>query len=318
MDFLPTDMVFPVCLLAGLLADFVFGDPPRLPNPVRFFGAVISRADSLLNTGRATQVKGAVFSVSFVAFVFAGFSLLETAALSLGAPVHFVFCALFVFFGLAGKSLVSGCGEVFSSLESKGVEAARSRLSRLVGRDTESLGPRRIKTAALETMSENLSDGVVAPVFFYILGGVPAMMAYKAVNTLDSMIGYKTERHLRFGMAAARMDDLANFIPARLTAALMIVCAGSRASARRAFAFVRKFGRSHSSPNAGFPQAALAGILNCRFGRAASYGGRTAVRPFIGFRDTEPSFADFRKAGAVNGAVAVCAAALAVAAALLF
>ncbi|MCY4047643.1 MAG: adenosylcobinamide-phosphate synthase CbiB [Candidatus Dadabacteria bacterium] len=318
MDFLPPDIVSSLCLLAGLLVDFVFGDPPRLPNPVRLFGAVISRADSVLNTGRAAAVKGAVFSVSLVVCVFAGFTLLEAAALFSGALVHAVFCALFVFLGLAGKSLTTGCGGVFSALESGDIEAARARLSHLVGRDTAALGPRRIKTAALETMSENLSDGVVAPLFFYMLGGIPAMMAYKAVNTLDSMIGYKTARHLRFGMAAARMDDLANLVPARLTAAFMVLCAPDRAGMRRAFAFTRRFGRSHPSPNAGFPQAALAGILDCRFGGASSYGGRTAARPFIGLRDREPDSADFKKAAAVGKAATVCAAAFAVAAALVF
>lgn len=311
MDFLPPDAVYVACLLAGLAADFAFGDPRWLPHPVRLFGSVILRADRLLNNGRFITVKGAVFSVSFTVCVFAGFSLLESAALSAGAVFHAVFCVLFVFFGLAGKSLTTGCGAVFSAIEGGDAALARRRLSRLVGRDTANLGPRRIKTAALETMSENLSDGVVAPVFFYMLGGVPAMMAYKAVNTLDSMIGYKTARHLRFGMTAARMDDLANLIPARLTAALMIVCAPRLDGMRRAFEFVKKFGRAHPSPNAGFPQAALAGMLDCRFGGAAFYGGRAAVKPFIGLCDREPGAADFKTARAVNNTVAVTVVAIA-------
>lgn len=312
------ELLTSVCLVAGCAADFIFGDPKNPPNPVRLFGAVICRADDTLNTDAHAAAKGALFSVLFVAVVFICFSLLEAAASSAGVVVHTAFHTLFVFFGLAGKSLITGCGEVFSTLNGGDEARARSLLSKLVGRDTANLNSSQIKTAALETMSENLSDGVVAPVFFYLLGGVPAMMAYKAVNTLDSMIGYKTPRHLRFGMTAARMDDVANFVPARLTALFMALCSASPYRARRALVFTFKFGRSHPSPNAGFPQAALAGILDCRLGGPSFYGGRVMDKPYMGLRDREPVYADYIRAKAVNQAVAVLAVALAALVSLTF
>ncbi|QMU55634.1 MAG: cobalamin biosynthesis protein CobD [Candidatus Mycalebacterium zealandia] len=302
MSFFSSDTAA-LCLIIGCVADFLFSDPRRIPNPVRLFGAVISRAELFLNRGIAKTVKGAFLALFLVAGVFLIFTQFENAAESAGIFAYVSFTSLFVFFGLAGTSLIRECGAVFSAVEKGDVRLARKRLSNIVGRDTEELCATRIKTAALETMSENLSDGVVAPIFFYFLGGVPAMMAYKAVNTLDSMIGYKNKRYRRFGMVAAKMDDAANFIPARLTAFLMAVCAFSF----RSFVFITKFGRNHSSPNAGFPQAALAGILDCRFGGSASYGGEMVEKPFIGERTREITAQDFKTARKVNNAVMVVA-----------
>ncbi|MGI9558478.1 MAG: adenosylcobinamide-phosphate synthase CbiB [Thermodesulfobacteriota bacterium] len=312
-DLLSAPVIASAALVAGLAADFIFADPPRLPHPVRLFGAVISRADAALNRGAGRAVKGAVFAVFFTSAVFWVFSLAKTFAASAGPAVDIAFSSLFVFFGLAGAGLTAECGAVFSALEENDTGLARRRLSMIVGRDTDKLCPARIRTAVLETMSENLSDGVVAPVFFYLIGGVPAMMAYKAVNTMDSMTGYKNSRYLRFGMAAARIDDAANFVPARITAFLMAAVAPSR----RTFAFIFRFGRSHPSPNAGFPQAALAGILDCRFGGKATYGGELSVKPFIGSNPRALSPGDYTAAKKLNTAVTVLSAALAAAVEIL-
>ena len=138
-----------------------------------------------------------------------------------------------------------------------------------------------MRTAALETLAENLSDGVIAPLFWYLLLGVPGMLAYKMVNTLDSMIGYRNERYLQFGCVAAHIDDMANYIPARLTAFLMVLCAGRPGLLR----FVGKYGNRHASPNSGYPESALAGILNCRFGGPHVYFGEIVYKPFIGDKD---------------------------------
>ena len=160
----------------------------------------------------------------------------------------------------------------------RGIEAARRQIARIVGRDTGSLDEQEIKTAALETLAENLSDGVIAPLFWYLVLGLPGMMAYKMVNTLDSMIGYKNERYKDFGCFAARMDDVANYLPARLTSFLMILSSGKL----RLLKFVRRYGRCHASPNSGYPEAALAGILGCRFGGTHDYFGQSVYKPYIG------------------------------------
>ncbi len=290
-----------ISLIIGCAADFIFADPPRLPNPVRLYGAIISRGDTFLNSGNRRLIKGAFLAVALVTGVFCFFFLLDGVAASAGDLFYVVFSSLFIFFGLSGAGLIRECGAIFPELESGDILSARRRLSRLVGRDTGDLSAARIKAAVLETMSENLSDGVVAPVFFYMLGGIPAMMAYKAVNTLDSMIGYKNSRYRKFGMAAAKIDDAANFIPARLTAFVMAGCAFSR----RAFVFILKFGSQHPSPNAGFPQAALAGILDRRFGGPASYGGKTVEKPFIGENPEEITADDFETAKKINNTVMV-------------
>ena len=147
--------------------------------------------------------------------------------------------------------------------------------------ENSQLTEQQIRIAVLETMSENLSDGVVAPLFYYAVAGVPGMMAYKMINTMDSMMGYRNERYQWFGKFAARLDDVANFIPSRLTAALMILVTGSK----RGLQFVFKYGNKHKSPNAGYPESALAGILNCRFGGPNVYHGTVVQKPFIGESD---------------------------------
>ncbi|MDE6338736.1 MAG: adenosylcobinamide-phosphate synthase CbiB, partial [Muribaculaceae bacterium] len=194
-----------------------------------------------------------------------------------------------VFYCLAGTTLSGEVRMVFEACE-KGLEAGRRQVGRIVGRDTASLSEQEIKTAALETLAENLSDGVIAPMFWYLLLGLPGMMAYKMVNTLDSMIGYKNERYLDFGRVAAKMDDVANYIPARLTAFLMVLSSGRL----KLIAFVRRFGRSHASPNSGYPEAALAGILDCRFGGTHDYFGESVYKPYIGINPRELTIDDMR------------------------
>ena len=207
-----------------------------------------------------------------------------------------IVASVFVFYGLANHSLIQEGREVIDILKKQGVEAGRRRLSWIVGRDTSELSPKEIYTAVLETMAENLSDGVVAPLFYYALGGFPAMMAYKMVNTLDSMIGYKDERYRQFGCMAARLDDVLNYIPARLTALFMALVAYRPGL----FRFIFRYCHQHASPNSGFPESAMAGILDCRFGGAHVYHGLLVEKPYIGDNDREISYADFRIAVRVN------------------
>ena len=175
-------------------------------------------------------------------------------------------------------------------------------MARIVGRDTHDLSAQEVRTAALETLAENLSDGVIAPLFWYMLLGVPGMLAYKMVNTLDSMIGYKTERYKDFGCWAAHIDDIANYIPARLTALLMVFAAGRPQLVR----FVWKNGRNHASPNSGYPEAALAGILNCRFGGPHYYFDQLFDKPYIGENDRMLTTNDMKKAIRVNRTAEAC------------
>ncbi|WP_291105176.1 adenosylcobinamide-phosphate synthase CbiB, partial [Dysgonomonas sp. UBA7630] len=205
------------------------------------------------------------------------------------------FSSVVVFFCLAGKTLIDEVRNVFVAVDSS-VEEGRKQVARIVGRDTSALSPQQIRTAALETLSENLSDGVIAPLFWFILLGVPGMFAYKMVNTLDSMIGYKSDRYKQFGCWAARIDDVANYIPARLTSLLMIVVSGKISL----LSFVRKFGSQHASPNSGYPEAALAGILNCRFGGSNVYFGQRVEKPYIGYNDKELTYTDLKIAVRVN------------------
>ena len=200
-------------LIAGYLLDLAFGDPRTIPHPVVGFGNMISWAERHFNCGRFRKWKGAVVALSFPLFAgMAGWGI-TVGTLAVGDWCFCIVASVFVFYGLANHSLIREGREVVDILKKQGVEAGRRRLSWIVGRDTSELSPKGIYTAVLETMAENLSDGVVAPLFYYALGGFPAMMAYKMVNTLDSMIGYKDERYRQFGCMAARLDDVLNYIP---------------------------------------------------------------------------------------------------------
>ncbi len=269
-------MIVVLPLLFGWILDRILGDPVWLPHPVVGFGNVISFFEHRLNIGKDRKVKGAVMAISLMLFVF----MIFRGVLSLLSPfpiVKIIVETIGVFYCLAGTTLSREVSMVFAACR-EGLDAARRQVARIVGRDTGSLDEQEIKTAALETLAENLSDGVIAPMFWYLLLGLPGMMAYKMVNTLDSMIGYKSERYKDFGCFAAKMDDVANYIPARLTSFLMVISI-FRFSLLR---FVRKYGRCHASPNSGYPEAALAGILDCRFGGTHDYFGEAVYKPYIG------------------------------------
>lgn len=271
-------LIFLIPLVTGYLLDLLLGDPRWLPHPVRLFGNLIYKAENAFNNGTLKVVKGLLVVVVLCTLTFFSFYLLQKIAFNLSPLLYFTFTSVFVFYGLANKSLLQEGKEVFNELQNKGIEAGRKRLSWIVGRDTSGLSENKIRIAVLETLSENLSDGVIAPLFYYALGGLPAMMTYKMINTLDSMIGYKNEKYMLFGRSAARLDDVANFIPARITAVLMVTVTLSK----RGLHYIFKFGNNHSSPNSGYPEAALAGILNCQFGGTNSYQGKLVAKPFIG------------------------------------
>ncbi len=280
----------------GWLLDLVLGDPARLPHPVVAFGKWISLGERWLNRGNHCKAKGALLAVSSVAGVF----LMVWALLRWLEPypwVHTGAEAVLVFYCLAGRTLRHEVSEVFVALH-RGLTEGRRQVARIVGRDTENLSAQEVRTAALETLAENLSDGVVAPLFWYMLLGVPGMVAYKMVNTLDSMLGYRTPRYHEFGMWAARQDDIANLVPARVTALFMLLAYKlstpfrTQRSMRHLLAFVFRYGRCHASPNSGWPEAALAACLDCRFGGTHSYFGQSFPKPHIGSNPRKITDAD--------------------------
>ena len=291
-------------LLFGWVLDLIFGDPQHLPHPVVWFGKVIAWGERHLNHGLHRRLKGALMAVSLIGLVFTLTFLLRHYLLHYSLfTIHYslLFDAIIVFYCLAGTTLIREVRAVFLALD-RSLEEGRAQVARIVGRDTSELTAQEVRTAALETLAENLSDGVIAPLFWFALLGTPGMLAYKMVNTLDSMIGYRTERYKDFGCWAARIDDVANYIPARLTALLMIVASWLIVKPRRfsLFTFVRKYGRNHASPNSGYPEAALAGILNCRFGGPHYYFGQLFPKPYIGDNERELTTADMRTAIRIN------------------
>ena len=284
-----------ISLLIGWLLDLVFGDPQRLPHPVVWFGKMISAAEHALNKGRHRLMKGAVTAIGLILLVYGAGWVIRHLLHGVGIYVVMVFDVIVIFYCLAGTTLIREVREVFLALD-RSLEEGRTQVARIVGRDTTQLSAQEVRQAALETLAENLSDGVIAPLFFLALLGTPGMLAYKMVNTLDSMIGYRTQRYKDFGCWAAHIDDIANYIPARLTALLMVMVSGRWSLMR----FVWRYGNHHASPNSGYPEAALAGILDCRFGGPHYYFGELFDKPFIGENDRSLTTADMRTAIRVN------------------
>ena len=288
-------MINPIALLIGWLLDLIFGDPVRLPHPIVWFGRMIAFGEKHLNRGTHRQLKGALLAVSLIVGVFTITCFIHSYLSLLSSHFSLIFDAIIVFYCLAGTTLIREVRQVFVTLD-RSLDEGRAQVARIVGRDTSELSAQEVRTAALETLAENLSDGVIAPLFWLMLLGTPGMLAYKMVNTLDSMIGYRTERYRQFGCWAAHIDDIANYIPARLTALLMILPYIKLSITH----FVHKYGRHHASPNSGYPEAALAGILNCRFGGPHKYFGEVFDKPFIGDNDRELTTADMKTAVRVN------------------
>ena len=282
-------------LLIGWLLDLVFGDPARLPHPIVWFGKAIAFFEHRLNKGSLRKAKGAVTAIILIIGIFCLVWLLRRLFLMTHVSLLVAVDAVLVFYCLAGTTLIREVRDVFLAVD-RSLDEGRRQVARIVGRDTSELTAQEVRTAALETLAENLSDGVIAPLFWFAILGTPGMLAYKMVNTLDSMIGYRTERYRDFGCWAAHIDDVANFLPARLTALLMVLPTGRLGLLR----FVWKNGRNHASPNSGYPEAALAGILDCRFGGPHYYFGQLFDKPFIGDNDRPLTTADMKTAVRVN------------------
>lgn len=256
-------------LVTGLALDLAFGDPRSIPHPVRAIGALASALEPpWRRSGLPLRAAGLGFWCSVVIPV----GLLAKAAPKLNPYWIWTFLAL--------RSLDRDSMRVIESL---GIEEARSRLAMIVGRDTANLDEPEIVRAVIETMAENLSDAVIAPLFYLALAGPTGMAAYKAVNTLDSMVGYRNERYADFGWASARLDDAANLIPARLTAALIWISAGLLGlDIKRSIAVTLRDAHRQPSPNSGYPEAAVAGAIGVRLGGTNYYEGRPSEKACLG------------------------------------
>jgi adenosylcobinamide-phosphate synthase len=286
-----------LALPLGFLLDQLLGDPPGWPHPVRWLGRLIELLELGLRRLLPERLGGIVLLVLVIAaaggstwglLIVAGWWH-PLARLALGA--------ILVYFGLASRSLAGETQAVLEPCLREDWSEARRRLSRIVGRDTGDLAPEEIYRACIETVAENTTDGIVAPLFYAALVGPVGLWVYKAVNTLDSMVGYRNPRYVRFGWASARADDLANFVPARLTWLLLPL--GAKLVGGRWWQALRvgwRDGRKHPSPNAGWAEAAMAGALEVQLGGSSSYAGIASDKPLLGLDLQKPTAGTVRQA----------------------
>lgn len=305
--------IIALAIFIGWLADLCFGDPAKLPHPIVLFGRWISFFEKHTNKGTHRKAKGAFWTLTSILSVYLltvlfllFFNRLCAGWGTVGPYLYGLVSAILVFYCLAGTTLIREVKKVFAAAD-RSLPEGRRQVSRIVGRNTTELTDQEVRTAALETLSENLSDGVIAPLFWLWLLGIPGMLTYKMINTLDSMIGYRNERYKDFGCWAAKIDDFANYIPARLTAILMAFASKlphkgtpTKRTLKEELLFILHNGRRHASPNSGYPEAALAGILDCRFGGPHHYGDMYVYKPYIGTNNRQLTTADMHCAIAIN------------------
>lgn len=285
-------MDFGIQIVLAFLLDLTIGDPERFPHPVRMMGRAAEAMEHWsrrvfpdpMQAGRITAfgLVAGVYGFTWVLLIMLGriHPLLET----LGS-IYFIYASLSV------RSLYDESLPVLEHLNNQQLGLARKELSNIVGRDTENLNPQEITRATVETVSESAVDGIVSPLFYAVLGGAPLAMAFKGVSTLDSMFGYRNEKYERFGKASARMDDAANWLPARIGGALMAAASSVLGfDGKRAFKTMLRDGQNHLSPNAGIPEAAMAGALGVQLGGVNYYQGAPIKKPAIGddIRRLEP------------------------------
>ena len=280
---------------AAWLLDQLAGDPEWLPHPVRLIGFATARGEVALRRPHKSElselVSGGILSLAVVATSYYATRQLIRLADHLSPAVGNTVEVLLAWTCLAARNLEQEATSVVDALDSGDLPLARHRLARIVGRDTQHLDTHEVCRALIETLAESASDGILAPLFYMALGGVPLAMAYKAINTLDSMIGHADERYFYFGKAAARLDDVANYLPARLTAAAIVAVSNihEHADPLAAWQTWRRDGDEHKSPNAGQPESAMAGALRVRLGGDNTYGGELVRAAHIGREFSPPS-----------------------------
>lgn len=270
-------------LTIAVILDFFIGDPPDWPHPVKWMGSLIHRLEGMWNKGKHKKAKG-IAMLAVVLFTVGGLTFLLVSFFFQIHPVAGILAeAILISTAIAQKSLKDAAITVYVPLEKGEMENARQNLSYIVGRDTDRLDEQGIVRATVETVAENTSDGITAPLFWALLGGAPLALIYRAINTCDSMVGYKNERYLEFGWASARLDDAVNWIPGRMTAVCMLI--GKRPvyfSRNDAWTIVLRDAKKHLSPNSGWGEAAAAAILGVQLGGVNYYKGIVSIRAVMG------------------------------------
>ena len=293
-----------LAFFSGFLLDLLLGDPYWLPHPIRLIGSLISGLEKKLRNGKAernsrNELKdGALLVFSVLTITVCVTAILIFAAYHIHPYLGVLTETIMTYQILATKCLKVESMKVCHCLQTEGLEAARKAVSMIVGRDTSVLDEEGVAKAAIETVAENTSDGVIAPMLYTALGGPIAGFFYKAVNTMDSMVGYKNEKYLYFGRAAARLDDLVNYIPSRISAWLMICAAfigGKSYSGRQAYKIYKRDNRKHASPNSAQTESVCAGALGIRLAGDACYFGKTVKKPFIGNACRSVEYEDIKR-----------------------
>ena len=288
-------------IITAYFLDLIVGDPYWLPHPVRIIGKVIEYLARVLRKNnqnqRAEKIKGIFLTVITVGLSYYIIYFLIYIAGIISPGLKFAFSSFFIFTSLSTKNLGEEAFSVCRALKENNLELARERVSRIVGRDTRDLDENGIVRATVETVAENTVDGIISPLFYAVLGGAPMAMAYKAVNTLDSMVGYKNEKYLYFGWFSAKLDDLANYLPARIS--VLLIPVASLMLRQRGLAALRAIfrdGKKSPSPNAGIPEAGFAGALGIQLGGVNFYQGVEEYRPVLGEKLKRKSSKDILQA----------------------
>ncbi len=300
-------MLLAVKISAGFMLDILFGDPYSFPHPVRFIGRLIGYLEPILRKLKRDKFAGILLTVFTV-----GITYLIAYYLS---AVSIVVEIILIYTAFSVKCLADEAKDVYRALENNDIGEARRLVSFLVSRETAGLDEKAVIRATVETVSENIVDGVISPMFYLFIGSAPLGMAYKAASTLDSMVGYRNEKYIRFGWAGARLDDLLNFIPARIAAFVILPAAAlvCGMSVKNTYRVMLRDRRKHSSPNSAHAESAVAGALGCRLGGPSKYFGETVDKPYIGDQFREIGKEDILKsvrllyAASVIGLVLGCA-----------
>ena len=287
-------------ILLGFILDTIIGDPYKLPHPIRWIGSFISILEKLCRkiakSNTMLMILGAIL-VFIVVFVSGGITLLVLKLASFNKYAYLIVSSVICYYMLAGKSLKTESMKVYKAFENNDTEGARKAVSMIVGRDTQSLTKEGIIKAAVETVAENASDGVIAPLLWMLVLGPLGGFFYKAVNTMDSMIGYVEEKYFYIGKFAAKLDDVLNYIPARISGILVIISAFIlRYDYKNAFRIFKRDRKKHASPNSAQTESAMAGALGVQLAGDATYFGVVHKKPYIGDKKREIENEDIKRA----------------------
>ena len=294
MDFTISLYILP----AAFVLDLFLGDPINLPHPVRWMGKTITAFEPVFRRlSIGPTLSGVMFSILLIACTWCMTYLLVTAANTIHHFAKIGVEILIIYYSISVRSLGDSAMAVYRSLKKGRLQQAKNRLAMIVGRDVDKLNESQIAQAAVETVGENLVDGVISPLFFAAIGGAPMAMAYKMINTLDSMVGYKNKKYMRFGKPSARIDDVANFLPSRLSIFIIAIAAQIlNGKGARSFKISVTEGANHTSPNAGYSEAGFAGTLGIRLGGPSTYNGCLISKPYIGAYFGKPTADHIKKA----------------------